>query len=366
MATQPARGVVRRRAAMIEDDAKLAPFALERPVKVTISYTHTCNLDCALCYADCGRAAGRRELTAAEWIAFIDRAAADGVIGFYFEGGEPLHRPDFIPVAAHAATLGMTMVRTHGTLLTPERARALKAANVAIVLVDLWGAAAATHEALTRTPGSFAATCAGVGAARAAGLEVRTLTILNRRNVAELQAWADLSHRLGVGCIGVLRPYPIGRLRRAWDTYSLSLPEMTAALRALRLPPGMRLMQSWHPNDANCCWQAAAVDAWGTSIGCAYLREFVNYGSILERPLAETWAHPLNRRLRSGAVTEACGDCTRTQGSRGGCRSTAYAFHGRWDAPDPFDEGLNHGVDLRVLPDWMRAETPRPPDASGS
>lgn len=349
-----------------DDDTKLAPFALERPVKVTISYTHTCNLDCAVCYADCGRAKGRRELSAEEWIAFIDRAAADGAIGFYFEGGEPLHRSDFPEVAAHAATLGMTMVRTHGTLLTPALARRFKQANIAMVLVDVWGATAATHDAITRTAGSFAASLAGVRAALAAGLPTRTLTILNRKNVAELQAWIDLSHALGVRTAGVLRPYPIGRMRRAWDEFSLSLADMTAALRALRLPDGMRLMQSWHPNDANCCWQAAAVNAWGDSIGCAYLREFVNYGSILETSLAETWNHPLNKQLRAGKVAQACDGCTRSQGTRGGCRSTAYAFHGRWDAPDPFDEGLNHGVDLRTLPDWMRAEDPRPPDAPGS
>jgi len=338
---------------------------LAQPLKVTISYTHSCNLDCALCYADCGRDRGRRELSAAEWIAVIDRCAADGVIGFYFEGGEPLHRADFLPVIAHAARLGMTMLRTNGTLLSAEVACRLKDAGVATVLVDVWGAGAATHEALTRRPGSFAASLAGVRESLAAGLRTQLLTILNRRNVAELQPWVELAHAQGVRTVGVLRPYPIGRLRRAWTDYALSLEEMMAALRALRPPAGMHVMQSWHPNDANCCWQMAAVNAWGDSIGCAYLREFVSYGSVLEQPLAATWDHPLYRRLRAGEVTRSCGSCSATQGSHGGCRSTAFAFHGRWDAPDPFDEGINHGVDLRVLPDWMRDESPRPPAAAG-
>jgi hypothetical protein len=49
-------------------------------------------------------------------------------------------------------------------------------------------------------------------------------------------------------------------------------------------------------------------------------------------------------------VEESCGDCSATQGSHGGCRSAAYAFHGRWTAPDPFDSALNHGTDLTRLP----------------
>ena len=37
--------------------------------------------------------------------------------------------------------------------------------------------------------------------------------------------------------------------------------------------------------------------------------------------------------------------------SHGGCRATAYAFHGRFDAPDPFDLELNDGIDLTTLPE---------------
>jgi radical SAM protein with 4Fe4S-binding SPASM domain len=334
---------------------------LERPVKVTISYTHTCNLDCAICYADCGRNRGRKELSAAEWIRFLDQAAADGVIGFYFEGGEPLHRSDFLSVAAHAATLGMTMVRTHGTLLSSAAVGALKSARVASVYVDLWGATAGTHDALTGVPGSYDATVEGIRTALAGGLRTQMLIIMNRRNVHELQAWADLAYALGVRSIGVLRPYPIGRMRRRWSEFSLSLSAMMAAIRALRTPEDLRVMQSWHPNDANCCWQAAAVNAWGDSIGCAYLREFVNHGNIRDQTLAQTWDAPLYRRLRTTIPNRSCGTCSASQRSDGGCRSTAYAFHGRWDAPDPFDEGINDGVDLQILPGWMRAETPEPP-----
>ena len=97
----------------------------------------------------------------------------------------------------------------------------------------------------------------------------------------------------------------------------------------------------------------AAINAYGDSIGCSYLREYVNYGNVLEVPFLETWDHPLCRQLRAGRVTKSCPDCSRSQGSLGGCRSTAFAFHGDFDAPDPFDLVLNDGVDLRDLPDGL-------------
>jgi radical SAM protein with 4Fe4S-binding SPASM domain len=339
---------------------------IDRPFKVTVSFTHTCNLNCRLCYADCGRSSNRVELDARQWMHLIDEWADDGVVALLMEGGEPLHRADCIEVLAHASPLMLTRLRTHGTLITSDLARRLVDIGVATVLVDLWGATARVHDELTGVEGAFERTLAGIQHLRAAGMETQLLFIMNRYNVAELQAWSELAARLDVATIGVLRPYPIGRARRAWSELALPLSTMMDALAELRVPDGLTLMQSWHPNDGNCCWQMAAVNAWGDSIGCTYLREFVNYGNLAEKTLGETWKHPLCRELRSGRVETNCTSCSTSQGSHGGCRSTAYAFHGRWSAPDPFDAPLNAGVDLRELPVWMLDMVPRPPGSADS
>ena len=342
-------------------DPRENPMHLDSPLKVTISFTHTCNLDCRHCYADCTREPDPRELRREEWIAFIDDLIANGIISLFFEGGEPLHRPDFLEVLGHCSRKLLTMVRTNGTLIGPDTARRLKDIGVGTVLVDVMGATAATHDALTGVTGSHRLACEAVSALLKAGVPTQMLLVLNRRNVAELQDYLELAHGLGVGAVGVLRLYPIGRAKRRWSELALSLQETMRALGAIRPPAGLRVMQSWHPNDGNCCWQMAAVNAYGDSIGCSYLREFVNYGNVRTMPFLETWQHPLYRELRSGRVTDSCATCSETQGSHGGCRSTAYAFSGRWDAPDPFDITLNKGVDLRVLPDWMLQAKPRPP-----
>jgi radical SAM protein with 4Fe4S-binding SPASM domain len=342
------------------------PLRLDRPLKATISYTHSCNLDCRVCYAGCTREPSPREIPGETWKALLDRMMDDGVISLMFEGGEPLHRPDFLDVLAHGARRAMTKLRTNGTLVDAVLAAELRRIGCGEALVDVLGARPETHDWLTGAPGSHARCLDGVRALRGAGIPTTILTIMNRRNIGELQEVLELAQGLGVGTVSILRPYPLGRMRERWDELSLSLDEMMLALAALRPPEGVRVTQSWHPNDANCCWQMAAVNAYGDSIGCAYLREYVNFGNLLQTPLAGTWDHPLYRELRSGRVEKSCPECSAGQRSHGGCRATAFAFHRRWSAPDPFDIGLNEGVDLRVLPAETSAPDSRPAAAPGA
>jgi MoaA/NifB/PqqE/SkfB family radical SAM enzyme len=76
----------------------------------------------------------------------------------------------------------------------------------------------------------------------------------------------------------------------------------------------------------------------------------VNFATCCSSPSSRPGTTRCGRELRSGRVEGSCSKCSATQGSHGGCRSTAYAFHGRFSAPDPFDLELNHGVDLTSLP----------------
>lgn len=335
---------------------------LATPVKITVSYTASCPLDCRHCYARCGETKRDQELTAPEWIRFLEGRIDAGVVSILFEGGEPLQRSDFLDVLASTSQNALTRVRTNGWLVTEEIAGRLKEVGVGTMLVDFMGARPDTHDWFVGRAGAFERACAAVRHLVAAGVSTQMLIILNRRNMGDLPAFMALAHDLGVDTVGILRLYPIGRAKDLWADLAMTLDEQMAVLTALRPPEGMRVMQSWHPNNGNCCWQMAAVDACGNSIGCSYLREFVNYGNIRETRFEKTWEHPLYQRLRQGQVEESCTSCSDKEGSHGGCRSTAFAFHGRWSAPDPYDSELNKGVDLRDLPKWMLQARPRPPD----
>ena len=328
---------------------------LDKPFKVTICVTQTCTMDCQLCYADCG-SAPQPELTTSQWKDFIDELVGEGFLHIFFEGGEPFDRPDFEEILAHASGRLFIAVRTHAVAIDAARAARLKGLGIGRLYVDLFSAEEQVQDELTGTPGSYAASVAGMQAALAAGLKVTVLGILSRRNYLALQEYVELADRIGCDQVGILRLYPLGRARKNWAKLSLSLDEMMDALSTLRVPDHIQLMQSWHPKDGNCCWQTAAVNPVGDSIGCPYMREYVNYGNITEVPFVETWDHPTYQLVRSSEVEEVCPDCSATQGSHGGCRSTAYAFRGRLTASDPYCVTTNQGVDLRDLPQRLLHE----------
>ncbi len=158
----------------------LNPGPLERPVKTTLVITEDCNLDCRLCYGRCKDPKPRPELSIEDWRRVADDLAASGVIWLYIEGGEPFLKPGFVDFLADNTHRMFTMVRTNGTLVDHELAGRLKDIDVGIVLVDLWGATAATHDALTRTEGSFDRSVNGIRQLVAAGIETQMLFILNR------------------------------------------------------------------------------------------------------------------------------------------------------------------------------------------
>lgn len=327
-------------------------LALERPVKLTLGVTEACPLKCRHCYADCSHAPKRGELSFDEWAPLVDRSIEDGVIQVYIEGGEPLAKPGIMPLLKRCAQDALTLLRTHGTLLDDWTADELLSARVGRVLVDLMGADAVTHDASTGVSGSFVASCQAIRRCVARGIKTDVLVILTRQTAPQLNAILILAAELGAARVGILRLYPLGRAKKLWSELALPLTEQMAAINGLMPPQGIAIMQSWHPRDRNCCWQAAAVNAFGRAIGCMYLREYVDFGDATQQRYTSIWnSDPFYRALRSGVVEKSCKGCAEQEGTHGGCRSTAYAFHGRWTAPDPFDEPLNDGVALDILPE---------------
>ena len=317
-------------------------------------------MKCRHCYADCSHQPKSNELSIANWIGLVEALSEQGVVQIYIEGGEPLAKPGLLDLLRSASPRMMTMLRTHGCGLDHSMAAALQEAGLGRALVDVMGATAASHDAQTETPGSFAQSCAAVRHLVACGIPVDVLVILTRHTAPELQAILDLAAGLGAARVGVLRLYPLGRARRIWSELALPLAEQMAALAGLRVPQGLVLMQSWHPKDRNCCWQGAAINAAGRAIGCMYLREYVDFGDATQTPYDEIWrTHPLYRQLRSGTVDASCARSDGGDGSKGGCRSTAFAWTGSWTAPDPFDVELNDGTDLTQVPDLTHTRSRR-------
>jgi radical SAM protein with 4Fe4S-binding SPASM domain len=168
------------------------------PVVMSLELTERCNLNCAHCYIN--RPAGEQEaqvqeLTTRQWRTLLDEMAEAGALWTLFTGGEPLLRPDFCELYAHAKRLGMIVtIFTNATLITPELADFLLDWPPFMVEVTVYGNTPETFEAVTRVPGSYQRCLQGIDILMARGLPIRLKTMamtLNVHELGDLKVWAE-------------------------------------------------------------------------------------------------------------------------------------------------------------------------------
>jgi MoaA/NifB/PqqE/SkfB family radical SAM enzyme len=111
----------------------------------------------------------------------VDDLVARGVREIVFTGGEPTMRRDLADLVRHARTRGAerVVVETNATLLDDARARELSLAGVDLFRVNLAGFGDAL-DAVTRDPGGFRRTLAGLLALSGAGAAVEIAAAIVR------------------------------------------------------------------------------------------------------------------------------------------------------------------------------------------
>ena len=122
--------------------------------------TNGCNSKCAHCY-NLGAQNGRRGYAGAalsdeERSELLKALREQGVFRLVVSGGEPLLHPRIFDLLHEARSLGFQVVLyTNGLLVNEEAANRLAGLGLVSVEVSIYGASAATHELVTRVPGSF-------------------------------------------------------------------------------------------------------------------------------------------------------------------------------------------------------------------
>lgn len=211
--------------------------ALDRriPHMGTLILTYRCNLACAHCYCNLPRndaSALSRELSTAETCRIIDEMADAGCLWLLLTGGEPLLRPDFLDIYAHAVHRGMfVQIFTNGTLVTPNLAGRLQEFPPLGVGLSIYGATEETHDRVTRTPGSLRRTRTAINLLLEAHVDVSLKTVLTSLNVHELAAIKDYAASLGPAVDLLQDAVIVSRLDGGLDNRGLRLsPEAAAAL----------------------------------------------------------------------------------------------------------------------------------------
>src|SRR5262245_32234774 len=144
----------------------------------------TCNQNCWFCNAR--RPAERPEFVARRAVRErIAAARAGDTREIILSGGEPTMRSDLVDLVQRAGEGGVRVVlETNGALIDAARARALAAAGLHTVRVQVLAGEADAADAIARVPGSFAAALAAIRALAAAGVTVEVTTPIVRRNHA--------------------------------------------------------------------------------------------------------------------------------------------------------------------------------------
>jgi radical SAM protein with 4Fe4S-binding SPASM domain len=180
---------------------------------------------CAHCYATAQSTSFPGELSNKEARRMLEDLAAFGVPVVLLSGGEPLARPDILPLAAHARELGIRVtISTNGTLITPEVAQSIAAIGVSYVGISLDGMEQ-THDRFRGQSGAYQAALQGLRNSRAAGIKTGLRLTLTRHTAGDLDTLFDLVDAEGIGRVCFYHLVPTGRGRFLRD--DMLSPEAT-------------------------------------------------------------------------------------------------------------------------------------------
>lgn len=328
-------------------DAPAHPYArimekLERQhrlVAVHWELTYRCNEACTHCYLDVlpPNADAPSELTTDEAKRVIDQIAELGVLFLTFSGGEILVRRDFFEIAEYARRKRLAVrLMTNGILIHPRRADQIAALHPTGVEFSLYGADAATHEAITQRPRSFELTLRAAQLLRERGVHTVMKTPLMRENVRQLRALRALAASVGAS----FRYDPTITTKDNGDpitlkhrlSYEDQLQWLREEIKADSFPslPAVSLTD----RSCNVGRSSLLIDPYGAVYPCVQLRFLA--GNVRTHSVKEIWeGAPVLREMGTLAYSElpVCRTCElRALCSR--CHGIAHLESGDLRAPD--------------------------------
>lgn len=273
-----------------------------RPVLSEIAVTYRCNLNCEFCYvgdnvtAELGTSDIKKLLFKIKHEAHIPSVS--------FTGGEPLLRNDIVELVRYARRIGLwTNLITNGTRLNQKMVERLKSAGLSSAQISIEAAAAAAHDWITGTAGSYDEAIAGVSRLKETGIPVHTNTTVSRHNLLQLPDIIAQTKRLGLSRLSMNLMIPCGSAARRSDLW-VSYEEISSWLPRLKRmaeQAGVKLL--WYSPLPVCHFNPIAhglgnkscaaitgllsVDPTGNIIPCSSWREPV--GNLLTRSFSDIW-----------------------------------------------------------------------------
>lgn len=305
-----------------------------RLLSVHWEVTHRCSERCRHCYLTVLPPHRRPndELTTAEGLTLIEQIAALGALNLTLSGGEFFVRRDWheLAAAAHAHRF-VVRIFTNGLAITPGKAAQLAALHPYAVEISVYGADAATHDAVTQVPGSFARTRRALGLLAEHGVRTVLKTPLMKCNVDQFDALRDLAATLGATFRYDLSLTPKRNGDRTPLRYALHYADLVRHYRrTLTTAPdlggaGCQL--------CNVGRNALAIMPNGDVYPCVELP--IRVGNVRHTPLRTIWESApewVTLTTVDASTLPICGTCP-LGALCGRCHGAAHQESGDWLAP---------------------------------
>ncbi|HDR06618.1 MAG TPA: radical SAM protein, partial [Candidatus Coatesbacteria bacterium] len=290
----------------------------------TFELTYRCNLKCAHCYLTPGDPY-EEEMPVELWLRTIRELKELGVFYVTLTGGEPTLHPGFWELIAELNRQNILIrLFTNATTLSEKDIDTLVTENVRYVDISLHGADAATHEAVTGVPGSFARAVETVKRLRAAGVFVNLKGSLLKSNYATVCQMDTYMRALGghPQLSPVITPKNDGSLEPLAE--AVEAPEMCYVYDAYFArqnaeAPRNESKEARPPVAMQCGagFSTLAVAPNGEVLPCLQLR--ASLGNVRRNALTRIWHHsPLLLEL-DGLTSLPVSDCS-------GCELADYCM----------------------------------------
>jgi radical SAM protein with 4Fe4S-binding SPASM domain len=317
-----------------------------------IRLTKACNLSCRHCSVSAG-AKCEDELTFEELKEIINQLSDLGAIYVVFTGGEPLLNNNLTHLVQYAVSKGLRVsIDTNGTLLSSEKAVALKNAGVSAIQVSIDGDRT-VHDSI-RGKGAFEKAVNGIRNSIQREIYTTINFTISRLNQNDLPSVIKLSKELGAKKLTMERFTPTGRGKGIMEM-ALDPKEFKNSLKTLSNAKGIitnstdpltvftkeGLLQSYSDDElrervcGGCTAGIAAITISydGEVYPCPKLE--IPCGNIRNSRLLDIWleSQPI-KDLRFRRLKGRCGRCD-WKNLCGGCRAVAGAVKGDYLETDP-------------------------------
>ena len=195
-----------------------APYTPEdfpkNPLMFYYEVTQACDLVCKHCRASAQEQPAPDELSTEQALALLeDVARFPRKPTICFTGGDPLKRADLFTLIKKATDLGIGSALTPSAtpLATFDAFRKAKEAGVSAIGLSIDGPNPEVHDAFRGFEGSFQKAMEMLQYARDLELPVQVNTSVTRRNVADIDAIADMLEDKGIMMWSVFFLVPVGR-----------------------------------------------------------------------------------------------------------------------------------------------------------